>query len=202
MAVAVAIPVEQASTHPVAVALPVEAQALCELAFHAVSPMPSNECVVEISALSGATPDWILNWFDCRRMIALAAMLKEGAIPSEPMCVHVHAVHPHPIMFANDEFLAFTGFSGSEIVNQSMSIIQGADADGTTDPINDLVARAAATNLAVEATIHASKTCHGIPFGHTVRIEPLTNSRNEHVLYKLTSLDLTVLLDGVTSLPE
>jgi len=95
---------------------------------------------------------------------------------------------PYEVLWSSADWLSFCGFTDSEVAGQTLKIIQGPD----TDPdvlvaLMDAVARLDTIHLTL-----VNYTKHGIPFTHTIDVEPLADSTGNAVLYKVSSSDVRV----------
>ena len=94
-------------------------------------------------------------------------------------------------MWASDDWLGFCGFENTQVVGQTLKILQGPDTDADTIvALMDAVARTDSINVRL-----TNYTRHGIPFSHDLKVEPLTNSHGEPVLYRVQSRNVVTLLE-------
>jgi len=93
------------------------------------------------------------------------------------------------VLWATDGWLAFCGFSNTEMSGQTLRILQGRETDR-----NELAKlNVAGTNrCAGEATL-INYTKSRIPFRHTIVMEPLVDSYGQMRIFRARSRDIEVL---------
>ena len=93
--------------------------------------------------------------------------------------------------FARARRLSFCGFQDSEVVGRTLQLLEGPKTDrDTVLALADAVDRLDTIDLTL--THH---TRSGLPFTHTLQVEPLINTLGEPVLYRVVSSNVQVILE-------
>jgi len=116
-----------------------------------------------------------------------AATLEGQVFEGMQMKVFTAAFHPFEIMWASDDWLRFCGFEAGEVVDQSLKCIQGP----CTCFEDSMALAEAATRFESKTVTLTNYTKHGVPFTHTVIMEPLMNSFDQPVMYMARSVNIT-----------
>jgi len=161
-------------------------------------PNPTNTQCEAIAVRCTENPTDIDEFFACRRAMAML----EGMVtsPSMTMSAITSIESPFSVIWASDEWLSFCGFSSAEVTaGQSLKVIQGP----ATDPASLTNIMESVRRREAITTTLLNYTKHGIPFVHTISIEPLTNSLGEPVLFKVQSHHIVSGMEAVlpTHLP-
>lgn len=151
-----------------------------DMAF-SVLPWPNEEQCAKLAARCGATPEFVAQYFLQRNML-------EGATrPGMDMHVFTAIEPPYQIMWASEDWLSFCGFSFHELENHSLEVIQGPE---TSRKVIDAIMASVKACQPITATV-LNYTKRRVPFYHTVKIEPLTNSAGEPQLFRVESQQIT-----------
>jgi len=115
--------------------------------------------------------------------------LEGSPTASMKMEAYTYPAAPFTVMWASQDWLNFCGFTNTEVISQSLRCIQGPETCvATLGELMEAISRG--DSVAVTLTNY---TKHGIPFRHTITVEPLLNSHKQVVLYKCASSDVAVL---------
>jgi len=96
---------------------------------------------------------------------------------------------PFEILWASNDWLDFCGFTDAEVVGQTLKVLQGPETDADAlVALLDAVSRLDRINVTL-----TNYTRHGLPFTHTIAVEPLINSKGDAVLYRVTSSNVQLV---------
>ena len=97
------------------------------------------------------------------------------------------------VMWASDDWLSFCAFERTEIIGKTLKTIQGPGTDiGVISQIMDAVSQ--------HGTITAqllNYTKHGVPFYHTITVEPLVDSAGRTQIFRVHSKDIMSARDVI-----
>ena len=120
------------------------------------------------------------------------ALVAEGRLAPTSMEVYTNAHAPFEILWATAEWLAFCGYPDREVRGKGLTLkcLQGPATDeDTLLALMDAVARKDQICVSL-----VNYTRHGLPFRHTLDLQPLVNSFGEAVLYRVASSDILPLM--------
>ena len=123
---------------------------------------------------------------------------RNGALSSAchtPQAKNTHAhdrllLFPVAVMWASDEWLNFCGYQNEEIVGQTLKPIQGPATD--MEKIKEMMV--AVRSRTVHSTTLVNYTKRGVPFCHTVLIEPLTDSHGLAQIFRVSSTSIVTCM--------
>ncbi len=98
-----------------------------------------------------------------------AALAQAAAITSRPLIITGIELRAHPIVFANDAFLALTGYSREEVIGRDCRFLQGRETDPAT--IVDIREALAAGRAYRGAILNYRRT--GEPFWNEIVLDPI-----------------------------
>jgi len=159
-----------------------------ELVF-SVCPSPSLDQCTRIGSQCGWTAEEVAEWFSTRRY---KWMFEGLCYQGLTMDVLVTIDPPFEVIWASDEWLNFCGFRDNEIVGKTLKLIQGPGTDqGAIDALMSAVAR-----REVFTTTLLNYTKRGVPFYHTLTIDPLTDSQGQAHLFRAQSTSIVTCMQN------
>jgi PAS domain S-box-containing protein len=109
-----------------------------------------------------------------------------------PMVISDARRPDHPILFANDAFLALTGYCRDEVTGRNCRFLQGPDTDPAT--VRRLRAAVAAGRDIKADVLNYRKD--GSAFWNALYISPVTNARDEAVYFFASQMDVTERIEN------
>lgn len=164
-------------------------------AIHPVLPSPTLELCGRIGEQCGWAANEVHDWFIIHRL----KLEFEGlSFPGLTMSILTAIEPPYEVLSASDEWLSFCGYEKEDVVGGTLKILQGPGTDRAT--INGIML--AAKQRSVCSATLLNYTRRGVPFYHTITIEPLADSCGMPQVFRVHSTSIVTCMPQIQPSPN